>query len=221
MVTLATLDIIVTKIVKLTSHFTKICIWGTAQKRFPVNGMTYDPWGFATSANRFWSHSLRRPIVQPHGVKIRTLAAFTYMIDDSASFGHTFVHFNLLWLMLGMLHSDMILNLARAFKGSFSLQELVTCVNASPEACSCLVMANQPRQPAQLAPIKMFLYCLTSLSSQRGRKNSRCCMVFWKESTKNWLTESQFQGSNATYEKLADRISLFTALLPFLPFRAQ
>ena len=118
------------------------------------------------------------------------------MIDDSTSFGHTCVHFNLLWLMLGMLHSDMILNLARACKGSLSLQKLVTCVNASPEACSCLVMANQPRQPAQLAPIKMFLYCLTSLSSQRGRKNSRCCMVFWKESTKNWLTESQFHGSN-------------------------
>ena len=76
---------------------------------------------------------------------------------------------------------------------------------------------NPGRQPAQLAPIKMFLYCLTSLSSQRGRKNSRCCMVFWKARKKIWITESQFQGSNSTYEKLADRISLFTALLPFLP----
>ena len=149
------------------------------------------------------------------------LHSHIWLVIDSTSFRHTCVHFNLLCLMLGMLHSDMILNLARAFKGSFSLQELVTCVNASPEACSCLVMANQPRQPAQLAPIKMFLYCLTSLSSQRGRKNSLYCLVFWKESTKNWLTDSQFQGSNSTYEKLADQISLFTALLPFLPFRAQ
>ena len=50
-----------------------------------------------------------------HMVSKSELWLHSHMIDDSTSFQHTCVNFNLLWLMLGMLHSDVILNLAQAF----------------------------------------------------------------------------------------------------------
>ena len=155
--------------------------------------MTYDPGGFATSANRFWSHSLLRPIVQPHGVKIRTSAAFTLVIDYSTRFSHTC---DIIYLFPSVVAYN---ECCIVMQNKMSVFQRVTFNVIIRDLCECIprsLLLPCHGQPAQLAPIKMFLYCLTSLSSQRGRKNFRCVAVFLMPFLKNWLTESHFQASS-------------------------